>query len=428
MSVQPQVTTRRGLTTVGAILVALLVCGLVGTPPARAATTGLRVADGRLVEANGRDLVLRGINHAYTWYPGRTGTFAAIKAAGANSIRLSLAIGRRWKPASTAADLAAAVALCKQNRLICVLDAHDTMGYGQQAGAASMDQAVDYWLAVRSALVGQENYVILNIADEPFGYKRDMTWTRDTMRAIGRLRAAGFRHTLMVDGPDWGQDEFFTMRDNAPKVLASDPARNVLFDVHMYGVFHTPAKVRAYLQSFVDRRLPLVVGEFSDNHPYGKPAVDAILAYCQRYRLGFLGWSWSGNTEAAYLDMVRDFDPALRTPWGVRFLSGVNGLQANAREASVFGADGAGAPDGTAPRGRWTWPDLWSWSLARATAVRAFPAWPASPAAAGVSPSAPHLAAAVKPGDTVTRTGDVATRPAAVRVTPRRAAWAFAPR
>ncbi|GAA1820661.1 glycoside hydrolase family 5 protein [Planosporangium flavigriseum] len=342
-----------------ATVLALLASTFVFAPPAQAAT-GLRVQNGRLVEANGRDLVLRGINHAFAWYPGQTGAFAAIKATGANAIRLPLVIGQRWKPANTASEVATAITLCKQNRLICVLDAHDTIGYGQQERAATIDQAVEYWLSIRSALVGQESYVILNLADEPFGYKIFATWTDDTIRAIRRLRAAGFQHTLMVDAPDWGQDLMFTMRDNAPKVLAADPTGNTVFDVHMYGFFDTPAKVHAYFQSFVDRRLPLMVAEFSSNHPYGKPAVDAVLKYAQLYRIGYLGWSWSGNTEATYLDMVKNFDPKLRTPWGVRFLTGVNGLRTNSREATVFGPV---AKQGTAKKGL-RWPNLWPlWAM-----------------------------------------------------------------
>jgi mannan endo-1,4-beta-mannosidase len=300
------------------------------------AATGIHVHNGRLVEANGHDLILRGINHAYAWFPAQTSSFAAMKAVGANSVRLSLSIGERWKPANTVTEVSGVIALCKRNRLICIFDAHDTMGLGQQAGAATISQAVDYWISIRAALVGQENYVILNIADEPFGYHITSTWTQDTMRAIGRLRAAGFRHTFMVDAPDWGQDGLFTMRDNARTVLAADPSGNTVFDIHMYGVFNTPAKVHSYLASFTGRRLPIVIGEFSSDHPYGKPAYDAIMAYAQAYRVGYIGWSWSGNTEAAYLDMVRRFNPADRTPWGARFIAGANGLRQTAREATIY--------------------------------------------------------------------------------------------
>ena len=344
----------RGLPAVYATLLTLLAWQLIPTHPAHAAS-GLRVKDGRLVEANGQDLVLRGVNHSYSWYANRTrGVLTAVKAAGANSARLTLSIGHLFKPATTAADASSTVSLCRQHRLICILEAHDASGYGQVRGAATLDEVVDYWISIRGALAGQENYVILNVANEPFGYRVRSTWTQDTMRAIKRLRAAGFRHTLMVDAPEWGQDDLFTMRDNAPTVLAADPDRNTVFDIHMFGTFNTPAKVQSYLQSLVARRLPIVVAEFANNHPYGKPAADAVMQYAQAYRVGFLGWLWSGDTEAGYLNMVNNFDPSLRTPWGVRFLTGVNGLRTNAREATIFGG---------AAKHRWNWSDLWPWSM-----------------------------------------------------------------
>ncbi|MDP9863207.1 MULTISPECIES: hypothetical protein [Streptosporangium] len=61
--------------------------------------------------------------------------------------------GGRWT-ANGAADVAAVVSLCKQNKLICVLENHDTTGYGEQGGAYTLDQAVDYWLSVKSAAPG----------------------------------------------------------------------------------------------------------------------------------------------------------------------------------------------------------------------------------------------------------------------------------
>ena len=109
--------------------------------PAQAAT-GIRVGNGRLVEGNGTALVLRGINHAHTWYPTQTSSFANIKAArrerGAGGAAAAAA-GRR----NTAADVANVIDLCKANRLICVLEDHDTTGFGEQSGAVTLDAAVE---------------------------------------------------------------------------------------------------------------------------------------------------------------------------------------------------------------------------------------------------------------------------------------------
>jgi mannan endo-1,4-beta-mannosidase len=37
-----------------------------------AAATGLHISNGRLIEGNGNDFIMRGVNHAYTWYTGQS--------------------------------------------------------------------------------------------------------------------------------------------------------------------------------------------------------------------------------------------------------------------------------------------------------------------------------------------------------------------
>lgn len=328
--------------TVAAALLALLLSLLVLTPPAEAAPTGFRVQNGRLLEADGNDFVMRGVNHAHTWYPDRISSLAHIKAKGANTVRVVLANGDRWTRNDTA-DVANVVAQCKQNRLICVLEVHDTTGYGEQSGATTLARAADYWISVQSALAGQEDYVIVNIGNEPYGNTNAAGWTADTKAAVQKLRNAGFTHTLMVDAPNWGQDWSFTMRDSAASVFAADPDRNTVFSVHMYGVFDTAAEITDYLNRFVTAKLPIVVGEFGHDHSDGNPDEDTILAVSQQLRLGYLGWSWSGNGGGVeYLDMVTNFDPNQLTSWGQRLFNGANGIAATAEEAAVYSGTGGG--------------------------------------------------------------------------------------
>lgn len=330
-----------------AALLALLVA-LVPVPQPASAATGLRVSGTRVIEADGSPFVMRGTNHAHTWYASRTSSFAAIKAAGANTVRVVLS-GGRWTP-NTADDVAGVIALCKQNRLICVLENHDTTGYGEQSGAYTLDQAVTYWIGLKSVLAGQENHVVVNIGNEPFGNNAVTPgWTQATSAAVTRLREAGFEHLIMVDAPNWGQDWQGVMRDDAATVLAADPRRNVVFSVHMYGVYDTAAEITAYLDAFRTAGLPLVIGEFGHLHSDGDPDEDTILAQAQSRGLGYLGWSWSGNGGGVeYLDQVTSFDPARLTPWGERLFNGPDGVRATAREAAVYGGSGDTGPP-TAP-------------------------------------------------------------------------------
>ncbi|MFD5373230.1 cellulase family glycosylhydrolase [Streptomyces griseoincarnatus] len=343
-------TTRRTVPRAAALLAALaglLLTLLVPTTPAHAAPTGFRVQDGRLLEASGNDFVMRGVNHAHTWYADRLDSLDHIKAKGANTVRVVLSSGDRWTRNDTA-DVANVVTQCKRNRLICVLEVHDTTGYGEQSGAVTLSRAADYWIEVRDALVGQEDHVVVNIGNEPHGNTGYSRWTDDTKAAIQKLRAAGFDHTLMVDAPNWGQDWAFTMRDNAASVFAADPDANTVFSIHMYGVFDTAAEVSDYLNRFVTAKLPVVVGEFGHDHSDGNPDEDAVLSVTRQLGIGYLGWSWSGNGGGVeYLDMVENFDPGRTTSWGKRLFDGPDGIAATSEEAAVY-RSGPGE-DTTAP-------------------------------------------------------------------------------
>ncbi|MFS8097519.1 cellulase family glycosylhydrolase [Lentzea alba] len=307
---------------------------------------GLHVDGTRIVEANGTAFVMRGVNHPHVWYQNQTSSFANIKSFGANTVRVVLGSGQRWGPTS-AAEVSTVIGLCKQSRLICVLEVHDTTGFGEQSGAASLDQAASYWISVADALKGQENHVVINLGNEPFGNNQQVsaTWASATSNAITRLRGAGLTHLLMADAPMWGQDWQNIMRDNAASVFNADPQRNTVFSIHMYGVYDTAAEINAYFDAFRTAGLPLVVGEFGSMHSDGDPDEDAIMAQAQARGLGYLGWSWSGNSgDVAYLDMAVSFNPATLTPWGERFLNGVNGVRQTSKEATVYGGGDSQAP------------------------------------------------------------------------------------
>lgn len=329
---------RRLTGAVAALAAAALLLPLSG--PAQAAQDeGIHVQDGRIYEADGTELVLRGVNHAHTWYAGQTQSFADIASLGANSVRTVLSSGDRWTRNDTA-DVANVIRLAKEAELISVLEVHDTTGYGEQAGAATLDDAVDYWISVKEALVGQEDYVLVNIGNEPYGNDASVnaSYAADTMAAITRLRDAGLTHTIVVDAPAWGQDWAGLMRDSAAQIYAADPLGDTVFSVHMYGVYAQGSTVTAYLEAFRSKNLPLVVGEFGDYHSDGDVDEDTILAETDRLDIGYLGWSWSGNGGGVeYLDLATGFDKDALSPWGERLFNGPDGIRATSTTASIFG-------------------------------------------------------------------------------------------
>ncbi|MFE6590898.1 cellulase family glycosylhydrolase [Streptomyces sp. NPDC057781] len=326
-----------------AVLGALSPVVALAQPLGAQAATGLHISDGRLLEGNGNDFVMRGVNHAHTWYPGETQSLADVKALGANTVRVVLSDGHRWSENSPE-DVAAVVGQCKANRLICVLEVHDTTGYGEDAAAGTLDHAADYWIGLKDVLAGEEDYVVVNIGNEPWGNTDPAGWTEPTIAAIEKLRAAGFQHTIMVDAPNWGQDWQGVMRANARSVYDADPTGNLIFSIHMYSVYDTAQEITDYLQAFVDAGLPILIGEFGGPaDQWGDPDEDTMMATAERLRLGYLAWSWSGNTDPV-LDLALDFDPSRLSSWGERIFHGANGIARTSKEATVFGGD---APDDT---------------------------------------------------------------------------------
>ena len=158
----------------------------------------------------------------------------------------------------------------------------------------------------------------------------------DTTAAIQALRTAGLTHTIMIDAANWGQDWSNTMRDNAMPLWNADSRRNLVFSVHMYEVYQTPAPIIAYMQAFDDLGLPLVIGEFGPQNN-GQPVdVETVFAQAQQRGNGYIGWSWSGNSSGGVaLDMVENFSTTF-TAWGNRIVNGTNGIRATSVRATVF--------------------------------------------------------------------------------------------
>lgn len=307
------------------------------------AYAGFSIQNGMLIDKNGNEFIMRGINYPHVWFPTQTATsIPNIAATGSNCVRIVLGSGQQWGP-STAADVAQVIELCKANRLIAVLEVHDCTGFGDAGNfaphAAPVSTAVDYWLSIQNVLKGQEDFVIINIANEPLGNGVPAaTWVSVHTDAITRLRAAGFTHTLMVDGATWGQDWDKTMLNNASTVFKADPLHNVIFSVHMYAVYTLRSTIQNYLTTFVTNQLPICVGEFG--WAFQGQTVDSasIMEIAQTLGIGYMGWSWSGNGGSdAPLDLTINFNPNMLSNWGNSLINGVNGIAATSQLSSVFG-------------------------------------------------------------------------------------------
>jgi mannan endo-1,4-beta-mannosidase len=324
---------------IGAVL---LVIAFLTTPVASYA--GLSVQNGRVVDGNGSQFVIRGVNYPFVWYTSRYPSstqqdFANMAATKANAVRIVLGTGAQYTR-TTGSQLTNLIQWSKNNKMIAILEVHDSTGYGDSGApnAVHITNAVSYWQSsdVKSALQGQEDYVIINIANEPFGNNSSGSAVNDTANAIRSLRNAGFTHMLMVDAANWGQDWSGTTKNSASTIFNADTRRNTVISVHMYEVYQDSTTISNYMQAYQSAGVPLVVGEFGADHQGAAVDEGSIMAQAQQRGVGYIGWSWSGNGSCCTsLDIVSSFSTSL-TSWGNILVNGGNGLKATASPASIF--------------------------------------------------------------------------------------------
>jgi mannan endo-1,4-beta-mannosidase len=304
------------------------------------AFAGWSVSGTKVIDPKGNNFIFRGINHAHTWYPDKTAkAMTDIAATGANSVRVVLANGGQWTR-TPGADVATIINQCKAAKLVCVLEVHDSTGFGESSAATNISNAANYWASsdIKNAIIGQEDYVIVNIANEPYGNNTSAaTYTSETSAAIKTIRNAGITHLIMVDAPAWGQDWQYIMRDNAATIFAADSLSNTLFSVHMYEVYNSASVVQNYLTTFQAKGFALIVGEFGTENNGNNVDEASILQITQQMGIGYMGWSWSGNGSCCVpLDIAVNWDPASLSTWGNFLVNSANGIKATSKLATIF--------------------------------------------------------------------------------------------
>ncbi len=290
------------------------------------------------MDANGMPFLMRGINFPHAWFEKRTESgIIDIASTRANLVRVVLSTGQPWGK-TTSHDVKSIIELAKHSKLIVMLEVHNTTGYGGREGAMHLAETIPYWIGLKEILAGQEAYVLINLGNEPTSSRvPTASYVEMNIGAIKALRAAGLKHTFVVDGHDWGQDNSGAMRDNASTIFAADPLGNTVFSVHMYQKYGEADAIISYFRAFKDLGLALIVGEFGPDH-HGEPVdEDTLMRAARSMEVGYIAWSWSGNSKKAQnLDIVRDFDPKQLTAWGKRLIDGADGIRATSAPASIF--------------------------------------------------------------------------------------------
>jgi mannan endo-1,4-beta-mannosidase len=157
-----------------------------------------------------------------------------------------------------------------------------------------------------------QRYAIINIANE-WGPSDSVVWRDAYITAISRIRNAGYKQTLLIDSGGCGQDAADILK-YAQAVFDSDPQKNVIFDLHIYGGFYRPATATwqqdydTLLAQMSLLNVPLVLGEFGPGRNIGPSPTPItpleIMTTAEGYKWGWMAWAADDGTGDSWFGML----------------------------------------------------------------------------------------------------------------------------
>ena len=258
--------------------------------PAGNTGTGFYVVGAKLYDPKGHEFRIRGVNHTH-WDNGSPG----IPLSGANAERMPVNFA---KPAS--ANLAIMNTQMVANKIVPIPG--NWLGTCK-SDVATLSTIVDTWVAQAATWTTLNSTGLINIANE-WGPQDSAVWRDGYINAVARMRAAGYTGTLVVDTGGCGQNGADVVKYGAA-VLAADPQKNILFDVHVYGSWHLPATatwMQDYTKTMTQLKatgLPMILGEFGPGRNVGpSPTMitpEQVIATAEAAGWGWMPWSWDDN-------------------------------------------------------------------------------------------------------------------------------------
>lgn len=182
---------------------------------------GFFVLRGELFDPAGHEFRIRGVNRLH-WDSDSTD---GISRSGANTVRWDIDFTR-----SGAANVALIRRESIARRIVPIVG---NWGGTCSPDTGKLDAMVATWVAQAKQWTRLNRDLILNIANE-WGPADSPVWRDAYVSAVGRLRAAGYTGPILIDSGGCGQDEADLLK-YSQAVFDSDPERNVMFALHLYG-------------------------------------------------------------------------------------------------------------------------------------------------------------------------------------------------
>jgi endoglucanase len=296
---------RRLLTLALAVLLAACANAPRAAPLAAVAPPGSPVAEhgalsvqgGKVVDAHGRPVTLRGMSLFWSqwepeYYSRETVDWlardwqvdvvrAAIAAEGNDSARQHFE--REFAKASAVIDAAIA------NGIYVIVDWHAHRPYPDEA---------ERFLTAIAAKYGHVPNLIYEPFNEPL--RDDVDWSRDVkpyhQRVVGAIRAVDPDNLVVVGSPSWSQDV---------DIAALDPLEgdNIAYTLHYYAATHKDA-LRAKADKALEAGLALMITEFgtveaTGNGPIDRASSEAWWDWAEANGISWLAWSVADKDETS---------------------------------------------------------------------------------------------------------------------------------
>lgn len=297
---------------------------------------GFTVSGTQLKDANGGVFIQKGFAIPLAWFVSDVNANIANikKNTNANCLRIVM------QESTTDANWQSCVSQCIANKIIPEVEIHDVT-CGTDANA--LNNVAKWWVTKASYLTQASiaKYILINIANEwgdwAMAKNNPSAWSAAFKTAVATMRAGGINTTLIIDAPDCGQDlnNGSTLKSYAMDVFNSDPKKNCLFTLHLYGEWCSGgSQPTVGLPAVKNAGIPIIVGEFAAQSSAGTLNAASVISTCETNKMGWMAWSWKGNGEVE-LDMSSDWAGTNLTSWGKTAVTGTYGTK-TAVTCSVF--------------------------------------------------------------------------------------------
>ena len=342
-----------------ALIMSLGSCQSTTTPAPKATTKVMSIKNNRIVDANGKPFVMRGVNLQYGDNP--TAAFPGIKGIAstkANVIRI------QFRRTTTPEQVKAAIEDSIAHKMIVMPmfweDGvhHEDQGPTCSNSEKALNEATAKWTTDWRSIMQEPNYqpyLMLNIANEwgrkwnndiggyPMTYQDFIDYYKVQ---ISKLRNAGYKMPLVIDAPQCGQDFRAFVEGRGKQLLEHDPEKNIVLSVHAYWSYHSEQLIDEALNALEQEDVPYIFGEFGNKlfqstRPEGNKATqfDYLITRLNELKRGWIAWSWKGNGAwdlQETLDMSKTYYPATLTPHGQDIVNLPAGIKQTAKKASYW--------------------------------------------------------------------------------------------